>query len=123
MCCFLKIRVNWEYPNLNYRVPEIAGSAFSRLISGNNFHYPNFKLPDPKKQVTRMPRLSPFYSTKTKLNDLMNAPRRRPGTTAPATRTLSDRLVHVHPELFFLPPAMGWSTDLGYGRTSPPILS
>ena len=32
--------------------PEFAGSVFSELISGNNFHYPNFKLPelpDPKK--------------------------------------------------------------------------
>jgi len=55
MCCFLKIRVNQEYPNpnLNYRVPEIVGSVFSGLISGNNFHYPNFKLPelpDPKNR-------------------------------------------------------------------------
>ena len=50
--CFLKIRVNREYPNPNYRVPEIAGSDFSGLIPGNNFHYPNFELaelPDPKK--------------------------------------------------------------------------
>jgi len=54
VCCFLKIQVNREYPNPNpnYRVPEIAGSVFSGLISGSNFHYPNFdlpELPDPKK--------------------------------------------------------------------------
>ena len=52
VCCFFKIRVNREYPNPNYRVPEIAGSVFSGLISGNNFHYLNFELPelpDPKK--------------------------------------------------------------------------
>ena len=32
--------------------PELAGSIFLELISGNNFHYPNFELPelpDPKK--------------------------------------------------------------------------
>jgi hypothetical protein len=56
VCCFLKIRVNREYPNpnpnLTYRVPEITGNVFSGLISGSNFHYPNFELPelsDPKK--------------------------------------------------------------------------
>jgi len=51
VCCFLKIWVNREYvnPNPNYWVPEIAGSVFSRLILGNNFHYPNFELPNSKK--------------------------------------------------------------------------
>ena len=29
--------------------PEFTGSVFSELISGNNFHYPNSELPDPKK--------------------------------------------------------------------------
>jgi len=51
-----------------------------------------------------------FYETK--LNDLRYLTRRRPGTAAPAMRTSSDLSVRARPELFFLPPAMGWSTDL-----------
>ena len=45
-------RVVREYPNPNYWVPEISGSGFSGLNSGNVFHYPNFlwpELADPKK--------------------------------------------------------------------------
>jgi hypothetical protein len=52
VCYFLEIWVNQEYPNLNYRVPKITASVFSRLISDNNFYYLNFKflkLSDPKK--------------------------------------------------------------------------
>jgi hypothetical protein len=50
---FSEYRVVREYPNpnLNLRVPEFAGSEFSKLKSGTDFYYPNFslpELPDPK---------------------------------------------------------------------------
>ena len=41
--------------------PEFAGSVFSELISGNNFHYPNY--PTRKNRVTRMPSLSQRHAS------------------------------------------------------------